>query len=478
MSMSIQPENVYTVQSLALHQLFWKAAKLNIPPFLPTLVWLEVFLEPIAGILYIISAIPSIRKEGFWLYKMETSGMIRPNTSTLIPIFVLLYITCSLSSLICLLIDMDSMTILSTRTVFLSLISYPILLCTGWTKIWNVLQAIPLTKYGLATMRQTNGDSSLKFFRPRTINLLSVFLYGFPVIFGSVTIGMLTSEVSKITQTFMEYNHGYSDIISGQIDNESIARLNYLAIQQLISMLHRSEKALLLSRLIGFGCFFNGLFLLSVMSFGYYRILKAVGYQIDTFRKASEHQAPLAFAVGTLQSSYKLESTPVSNSFNSTSSGSIRTQAKRSPSLIWITTHLPTWLPSLRPDPEFLGEPGPASPNTHFDSQKWESLNQEMIHSQYKALKRYKVNLIWQASCNTLIVLSFLGLNVTVFSNLLQVPVRYSLSDLIWVTITWASWSWILTVGLPFGVIACIVAFSPPITALRENEERVEEFDD
>jgi hypothetical protein len=279
-------------------------------------------------------------------------------------------------------------------------------------------------------MRQTNGDSSLKFFRPRTINLLSVFLYGFPVIFGSVTIAMLTKEISEISQTFMEYNHGYSNIISGQLDNESISSLNSLAIQQLISMLHRSEKALFLSRLIGVGCFFNGLFLLSVMSFGYYRILKAVGYQIDTFRKASEHQAPLAFAVGALQSSYKLESTPVSNSFNSTSSGSIRTQAKRSPSLIWITPHLPTWLPSLRPDPEFLGKPGPASPNTHFDSQKWESLNQEMIHSQYKALKRYKVNLIWQASCNALIVLSFLGLNVTVCECCVHISWIFSMQSL------------------------------------------------
>ncbi|WAQ86630.1 hypothetical protein PtA15_7A357 [Puccinia triticina] len=414
--MSSQPESVYTVEAIALNQLFWKAAKPNIPAFLPTTLWVEAFLEPLAGIFYVISALPAIRKEGLWFFKFES--------------------------------------------------------------VWNVLRAIPLTKYGLATMRQTNGDSSVKFFTPRTINLLSGFFYSFPLIFGSVPIGMITNEVSKINQTITEYKHGYANIISGQLDNESIASLNTIAVKQLMYMTHHSDKVILLARVIAFGYFFNGLLLQLVMSFGYYRILKAVGYQIDTFHNVLEQQPTTTFGDETPK--YKSESTPASINVNSTSSGSTRTQAKRLHGR-WITIHLPTWLPSLRPDPDFLGKPELTSTNTHHhtrDSQKWESLNQEMIHSQYKSLKRYKVNLIWQAFCNALILISFLGLNVTVFSNLLQVPLHHSLSDLIWFTITWASWSWVLTVGLPFGIVACVVAFSPPITALRENEERVEGYDD
>ena len=94
MSTSTEPENAFTVQSILLHQLISNAAKPNIPPFLKTILWVVAFLEPTAGILYVASAIPAIRKEGFWLLKVETNGMIRPNNCLLIPIFVLLYIIC------------------------------------------------------------------------------------------------------------------------------------------------------------------------------------------------------------------------------------------------------------------------------------------------------------------------------------------------------------------------------------------------
>ncbi|PLW30606.1 hypothetical protein PCASD_20575 [Puccinia coronata f. sp. avenae] len=481
MSTSTQPENAYTVQSIVLHQLLSNAAKPNIPPFLKTILWMIAFLEPIAAILYIASAIPAIRKEGFWFLKIETKGMIRPNNCLLIPIFVLLYITCSLSSLICLLIDLHSTTIISARTTSLSLLSYPILLCTGWTKIWNVLRAIPLTKYGLATMRQTIGDSSLKYFAPRTINCLSAFSYAFPLLFGAVPIGLITKEVWRINQTFAQYSQNYASIIGGKIDIESIASLNVMAVEQLISMLHRSDKVLFLARVISFGYFVNGLALLFIMLFGYYRLLEAVEYQVDTFQKAFEQHAPMASCAGTLNSSYKLESTPFPTGDGSTRSGFVQTHAKGRHHLSWLTIHLTSWLPSFRPDLQFPEKTDPTSPvnqRPKLDEQQWESLNQETIYSQYKSFKRYKVNLIWQAVFNGLISLSFLGLNVTVLSNLLQVPHLHSLSDLIWVTITWASASWVLTVGIPFGLVACVVAFSPPITTLRENEERVVEFDD
>ncbi|PLW16084.1 hypothetical protein PCANC_17499 [Puccinia coronata f. sp. avenae] len=294
--------------------------KPDIPPYLKILLWTIAFLEPIAAILYVASAIPAIRKEGFWFLKSETNGMIRPNNSLLIPIFVLLYMIFSLSSLICLLIDLHSTAIISARTTCLSLLAYPILLCTGWTKIWNILRAIPLTKYGLATMRQTIGDSSLKFFAPRTLNFLSAILHAFPLLFGAV---LITKEVWRIDQTFTQYSQNYASIISGKIDIESIASLNVMEVEQLISMLHRSDKVLFLARVISFGYFLNGVALLFIMVFGYYRLLEAVGYQVDTFQKAFKQRAPIASCARTLKSSHKLESTPFPNGDGFTRSDSI-----------------------------------------------------------------------------------------------------------------------------------------------------------
>lgn len=92
--MSTQPGNAFVGQSIALHQIFWNTANPNAPSFLTKILWVEAVLEPIAAVLYIISAIPAVRKEGFWFFAVESNGTIRPNNSLLIPIFVLLYVIC------------------------------------------------------------------------------------------------------------------------------------------------------------------------------------------------------------------------------------------------------------------------------------------------------------------------------------------------------------------------------------------------
>ncbi|KAA1077743.1 hypothetical protein PGT21_018612 [Puccinia graminis f. sp. tritici] len=82
----------YTLQSIALNQLLVQAIELDPPQSVPILLMSTYYLEPVAGILWALSAIPAIRKEGFWFFKTEKNGMIRPNTRTLIPIFLLFYI--------------------------------------------------------------------------------------------------------------------------------------------------------------------------------------------------------------------------------------------------------------------------------------------------------------------------------------------------------------------------------------------------
>jgi hypothetical protein len=85
------PAANYTVQSIALHELMVKATRLDPPKPIPTILFSASFLEIVAGFLYVLSSIPAIRKEGFWFFKMEKNGSIRPNARTLIPAFVLIY---------------------------------------------------------------------------------------------------------------------------------------------------------------------------------------------------------------------------------------------------------------------------------------------------------------------------------------------------------------------------------------------------
>ncbi|KAA1102664.1 hypothetical protein PGTUg99_029549 [Puccinia graminis f. sp. tritici] len=89
--MTTPPAN-YTLQSIVINQLLTQAIKLDPPKPVPPILWSVSFLEPAAGILYVLSSIPAIRKEGFWFLKIEKNGMVRPNTRTIIPMFVLVYI--------------------------------------------------------------------------------------------------------------------------------------------------------------------------------------------------------------------------------------------------------------------------------------------------------------------------------------------------------------------------------------------------
>lgn len=97
MTTSIFQPPDYASQSIALHQLVLDAAKITTPGFVPNLLWVVCLLELVSAVLYVISAIPTIREEGFWLFKAEANGMVRPNTRILIPICVVFYVACMCS---------------------------------------------------------------------------------------------------------------------------------------------------------------------------------------------------------------------------------------------------------------------------------------------------------------------------------------------------------------------------------------------
>lgn len=165
------------------------------PRFLPSMLWVVFCLECISVVLYLLSAIPAIRKEGFWLFRTELNGMIRPNTRILLPICVFFYCAFDISALVSLLKDIRRKSLISLSAGGISLITYPLLLCTGWTKIWNILRAVPLTKYGLTSAMQTNGELNVTYFNPRTVNLMSAFFYGFPLLYGGAPIYLITKEI-------------------------------------------------------------------------------------------------------------------------------------------------------------------------------------------------------------------------------------------------------------------------------------------
>lgn len=479
MTTSIFQPPDYASQSIALHQLVLDAAKITTPGFVPNLLWVVCLLELVSAVLYVISAIPTIREEGFWLFKAEANGMVRPNTRILIPICVVFYVAFDVTTLISLLMDMKSGTIVSVTTGAIGLSTYPLLLCTGWTKIWNVLRAVPLTKYGLASGVQANGEFNMSYFRPRTINCLSAFFYGFPLLFGGAPMYLIAKEIGLISKTFNEYNRNYSSIIHGDVQGASILLLNLEAMKQLTSLLHCSEKVLFHARLLSAGYLLYVVISFLFMMFGYLRILQAVRYQIKTFRKSIEHRIPVDIGNNqclVLDTPSKTQSISVFSHYDAPSCNSNMQETRG-----WISSRairFSEWLPTLRQTPEFLEKPRQSPNSLHSYApgfQEWESTNLALIRYQLKALIKYRVNLIWQAFCNTLIMVSFSGMNIIVYFNMLGVPTHYSLSNLTAFTIVWASISWVLTLGIPMGLVMCIVSFSAPITALRENVERVEE---
>ncbi|WAR56493.1 hypothetical protein PtB15_7B342 [Puccinia triticina] len=339
---------------------------------------------------------------------------------------------------------------------------------SGWTKIWNVLRAVPLTKYGLTSARQPNGESNVTYFRPRTINLLSAFFYGFPVIFGGLPVCLITKEISEINKTFLEYSHSYSTIHNGRTTTtQSMTEFNAETTKQTSSMIYSGEKLVFLWRLLSTGYCCNIVILFLIMAFGYFRIFQAVRYQTQTFRKSFEQHTSLAIRSHPVERSSTLKSTSISEGCNKPSVNFTQLTERA-----WIPQTIASWSPTSHQEPDSLRNINYPPSNSHsptLGTQEWQSVNREKALSQYKALIKYERNLVWQASCNALIMLSFLGMNVAVWCNWMQVPTRHSLSDLTWFIITWSSVSWVFAVGLPAGLVACLSSRSPPITFLREN---------
>ncbi|KNZ60295.1 hypothetical protein VP01_1578g4 [Puccinia sorghi] len=506
----------YTAQSVALHQFVVGVMKLKPPESVPLIMLSTACLEPFAGFLYVLSSIPAIREEGFWFMKREKNGMIRPNTRTLIPMFVLVYIGLSMATIHCFLKDWRK-SILSTVTVTLSLTTYPFMLCMGKTScvillrvnedisltrhvgvllclrrkptiVWNVLTLMPRHKAGLA-MRQTNGDSTLTYFQPRTLNILSAFFYSSPFVFGGPLIYLLTLDVMDINHRFRDYSYTFTTIMTGDLEPQTVLKLNIEAITQLVSMRQRGDKVLFFARLISFGYFLSTLVLLCLMLFGYYRILQAVRYQIRVFHQAVEPRVPLTSIISSGDNSGP--KTMVDSTSGNTSCGDANILKWRRKAFKTVL-RFPSWLPALRPDPDFLRKPCASSTSDNLnlnESQPWERNNRAIIYTQWNALKKYHVNLIWQACCIAIVMVILMGMDVVIFSNYLEVPTRHRLSDLNWFTVCVTNATWVWTMGIPFGLVSLnclfplsehhpvLVAFSSPITALREKVDIVDEFD-
>ncbi|PLW07804.1 hypothetical protein PCASD_24372 [Puccinia coronata f. sp. avenae] len=410
---------------------------------------------------------------------MEKNGSIRPNARTLIPAFVLIYMGMSISTIHFFRRDLKDQ-FLSTLTITLSLCTYPFILCTGWTKIWNVLRAVPSNKDGLA-MRHANRNSTLTYFKPRTMNLLAIFFYAFPFAFAGPLIYLVALDTVEINEKYRKSSKGFLTIISGKLSTNKILKLNDETLTYMSLMQQRGDKILFYCRLISFGYFLNIVALLFMMLFGYFYIIQAVRHQIRIFRQAAEHHIPSSFTVQASGGNDSgLKSMSISTGLDSSNFGGRSTyrQRKRSPQPV---LNISRWLPAFRPDPDFLqkSQSSTMSSNTEYlnDSQQWECNNREIIYSQWNALQRYQVNLIWQASCNTIVMVILAVMDFIIFSNYLEIPARRTLCDLNWFTVTVANVTWVLTIGIPFGLVNVVVAFSSPITALRERTDVVNDFD-
>ncbi|PLW22045.1 hypothetical protein PCASD_19452 [Puccinia coronata f. sp. avenae] len=403
----------YVRQSIVLHEVILKETTIITPRFLPSMLWVVFCLECISVVLYLLSAIPAIRKEGFWLFRTELNGMIRPNTRILLPICVFFYCAFDISALVSLLKDIRRKSLISVSAGGISLITYPLLLCTGWTKIWNILRAVPLTK---------------------TVNLMSAFFYGFPLLYGGAPIYLITKEIWRINKTFNEYNRNYMMILSGSINSKEILEFNIEALQQVTSMLDSSNKVLLLARLLSLGYLVYVIMAYVLMLFGYSLILQAVRYQIQTFRKSLEQRIPFDGALHVSSNSISI----------SVSSAAIR------PPVIQKNAENEVGSPEIR-------------------TFQIGSLQCVIPQSSLKSPVDFQV------CCNTLITASFCGMNIIVGFNLLGVPTHYSLSNLSCFTITWSSVSWVSSWGIPLGLAIFMASFSTPVKALRENTQRVDE---
>ncbi|KAH9813384.1 hypothetical protein DFH28DRAFT_897181 [Melampsora americana] len=514
----------YTSQWEELHHQIQHELSSSPSPTLQRIFVACLFLSPLAGILYGLSAIKRVSERSErWLIRKNPSGFLYPNTCVVIPIWAVLYTIADVISLIMCQINSSKKSIKAPPLHgAIELVKYSLFL----GMIWSTVYAIPRSKFQLqknqSKLTSSRPDRCLIYLAPILFNLLFGLGYLIPLSLSGLMCVWTSAKVQHVAKLWNQIESS-NDLNFNKTINQNQEQIesnsnisNAIQYLNLLKQDHKSLKSNL--RLIAFLYITITAIISVILLISTFIILKALFFQLKIYKRLainSRRRSPRTeirlnsnsnqtrnFNFNqNLQSIHSTLSTQPHLSYSNQLTESIQRNSKHShlfkqdeeslKEREFVKESVWDWIPSFKKgtgidpsmwDLEFKLNPTiqtltsshhhPPTPTTTMTSSSSFNSNLE----KYRILKRYIVNTIWQQVLILILISSYIIMHLLVVTIWCKNESGLPFTQIYLNVVEWANLTWNLGLGASLGLISCIVAFSPTPKRREENHQTDYDF--
>ncbi|PLW43897.1 hypothetical protein PCANC_09634 [Puccinia coronata f. sp. avenae] len=439
-----------------VNQLVLSHYQSSISPSTHITIWLVTVLGPIPGILYLISAVKKCQINGWWLVRIDEGGYLYPHNRVMLSTWVIALTIVNLAHSISLLHDFE--THFHPRTVLCHLLTFLVLSCFAWGKVWSLYCSMPPCKYRLAQANNKSGASRPSMKRPIPAYLFNPLIIAVHLIslFGGFRwLWIAIKEVYHLSSLFDQYQASYASLSNPNSPDIVVLESQIKALFSLKEMLQSGGIVRQnLKYLAGFLIILN-LIQLVFKIWCSYRIMGALLFQAKILRQAAARQMALKAA----NSDYMCDAAKLGSQATIAS-------ADPTPENPIFTSRWRDLLPNFRRGNKVSAQLWNSGPFIRTQEQILADGVEDMADC-YRKLRDNAIHTFWtivmavlmNVSCTTMDAF----LNVGFFDNL-------SIFDTEVAIYLWVNLTWNCGVGLLLGVSSCIIVFTAAPTLPREPD--------
>lgn len=348
--------------------------------------------------------------------------------------------------------------------------SFPVLFCFGWTKVWCFAYAAPPSALRLDSKRSSSSVHQRKIVGPWLFNLGNIAMYLVPFAFTIPLVIATAKKLQAVESHFNKYQETHQALKSVLATpgmpkmSPSAKQLEAKIFIELNTLSELAKDILYFVRCIAGGfAIFDLIFTVGAI-WTTWRIMRTLWSQVATLRKCAQRRRADRSAI--LPTNSKLPKDDIDQDTSSTYQiGQVSSYSIPS---ISSNTQLLPWMPPLMRGSEVSSATW-TSGVCHDKREDWEKYDEFVLSQKYACLSRYAANALWQATLIVITSALFMTLDIFIVTNALGVPHRNRLSTLTMVVILWGNIIWNCGLGTILGIMSCVVAFSPTPKPLEEE---------
>ncbi|EGG04816.1 uncharacterized protein MELLADRAFT_88580 [Melampsora larici-populina 98AG31] len=428
-------------------------------------------IAPLTGLLFLVGGLKRISKGGqdsLWLFRVDDRGYIHPNAIFVVTIWACLFTALDTAALVCLLLNLS--TFVKWYTLVLHVMSFPVIFCFGWTKVWCFSYAAPPSALCLDSKRASSPTHHRKMVGPWLFNVGNITMYMIPFAFTIPLAISIAKKLRDVELYFNKYQEAHQ-LLKSILTTPGISEISPSAKQLQVKILLELNTLSKLSKEILFivRCIAGGYAILDlIFTIGAiwttWRIMRTLWSQVATLRRCAQRRRGDCSAIRPTNSKLSRHDIDQDNA----STCPMRAISSYSIPSISSNGNLLPWMPPFARGTEITRSTW-TSGACHDKREDWEKYDEFVLSQKYACLSRYASNALWQATLIVVTSALFMTLDIFIVTNAMGVPHRHRLSDLTMVVIVWGNVIWNCGLGTILGIMSCVVAFSPTPQALAEE---------